>query len=181
MDTLHVLFVSVVCAIVFLVYLELIVSYHKRNRLGKVTYPERREFDEYSLLMRWKTTDDSIYRIGIIVAYILMIFVVFAWGYNVFVEPFYGLTIAAGLPYLFFFSNVIEIRHGGLMINGHLVNWEEIDRYEWHERKGNASLVLFYKKRKLGFKKFRSGPMPLLLSRKLEEVLKNQPYLNNGA
>ncbi|RLQ96580.1 DUF5673 domain-containing protein [Falsibacillus albus] len=178
---IHISFITLVCGIVIFVYFELIINFHQRGRLGKVEYPKNQQFDEYSLFIRWKTSEDRLYRTGIYLAYAWIIFVLFAWSYNVFVEPFYGLTAFSALPYILFFSNIIEIRERGLLINGLLVPWEDIERYKWDQRKENASLVLIYKQRKMGFKRFRSAPMPYLLSTKLEKIMNEQAGLKKDA
>jgi hypothetical protein len=168
---LHIIVVTVVSVIAFYLYFEIIVSYHRRHQLGLIIYPKRKDFDEYNLIFRWRTTEHVGYRVAVFIAYASLAFVAFSWFYNIWIEKNVIMLVLTVLPYALLFNHIIEVREEGMLIDGLYFRWEDIQTYELDDRGDRASLTFVLKKRKYGLKRFRSRMVPAPILREVDKQM----------
>ncbi len=60
-------------------------------------------------------TSHTVYKLLIVVIYILRVFIVMIWFYRIYIETMYLPFVFVGMPYIFLFNNVVEIEEQGII------------------------------------------------------------------
>ncbi len=158
-------------ATIVYLYGEMIHSFYKRHKLGELHYPQDQvvSFSSVGLPVQLKTLTHRSNFFVVIFLHVVIIGTLILWIYNIWIHPFYlGFTLAA-LPYLLLFKYVVEVRENGLIINGFMFNWNEIEEVEWVPKNDTKSLVILFHKRKILFKRYMSKPLPTILADELDK------------